>query len=870
MKALSLSDRLEEAVEEEEAEEELEGILGETIYEAESPQNTDVCYILSVSYSGKAGRALVKLYDPSKGCIYFWYDNTGHKPYCLTNVGADVIKRDPRITMHEGFDHVEEVVKYDPLADASVTMVKVVAKDPLSIGGRPGRSIRDLLPASWEDHIKYHCCYVYDLGLIPGMPYKVVNGSLHPVELKLEGVEDVRKLFEKEPDEFRKALEDWLPLLLSPAPSVRRAAMDIEVYSPIPDRVPDPREAEYQVLCIAFSATDGLKKVLMLRRKGVEEGEGRLEGVDVELFDDERAMLSEAFKLLSSYPVLLTFNGDGFDLRYLWHRAKKLGFKESEVPISLTKDSAVLAVGVHIDLYRFLHNRSVQAYAFNNRYREVTLDAIAEALLGSSKIQLSKPVSELSYAELAAYCFRDADLTLSLTTFQDSLLMKLLILFARLSKLPLEDVSRLGISGWIKNMLYFEHRRRGFLIPRPEDAVGAKGQAATKAKIKGKKYLGAIVLEPKPGVYFNTLVLDFTSLYPSIVKEWNISYDVINCRHEECRSNLIPGTPHWVCLRRRGLASLIIGLLRDIRAYWFKPKSKDRSLTEELRNWYGAVDRSLKVILNASYGVMGAESFPLYCPPVAESIAAVGRYIIVKTVEKAKELGMEVVYGDTDSIFVCQPSEEKVKELVDWSERELKVDLDVDKRYRYVAFPSLKKNYVGVMDDGVVDIKGMMGKKQNTPPFIKEAFAKAVKLLSEVRSVEGFEEAKEAVREVVRDCYRKLRDRQYSLDDLAFRVMLSKPLKGYEKTTPPHVKAAKLLASRGREVKAGDVIAYVKTSGSLGVKPIQMARIDEIDFNGYLSHIRTAFEQVLEALGIEFDEVLGVRRLEQFLSMSSS
>lgn len=862
---MSLTNFLEEGEEvaEEELEEEPEGILEETVYEAETPRDTDVCYLLSVSYSGKTGRALLKLYDPVKGCMYFWYDNTGHKPYCLTDLPAESAKK--FVATHDGFDHLEEVIKYDPLSDSKVVMTKVVSKDPLSIGGGPKKAIRDLLPSAWEAHIKYHNCYIYDRSLVPGMPYKIVNGDLRPVEVELREAEEVWSLFKEQPEEVKEILKEWLSLLLSPVPSLRRTAVDIEVYSPVPERVPDPKEAEHEVICIAFSATDGLRKVLVLRRKGVEEGGGWPEGVEVKLFDDERQMLLEAFKLMSSYPVVITFNGDGFDLRYLWHRARRLGFAKNEIPIVLTKDSAMITTGIHVDLYKLFYNRSIQVYAFNNKYREVTLDSVAEALMGLTKMQISKPVSELGYAELAAYCFRDADITLALTTFQNELLTKLLLLFMRISKLSLEDVSRLGISGWIRNMLYFEHRRRGLLIPRPEDVVKMKGQATTKAKIKGRKYLGAIVLEPKPGVHFDVLVLDFTSLYPSIIKSWNLSYEVINCPHEKCKDNVIPGTPHWVCLNRRGLTSLIIGLLRDVRAYWFKPKSKDKGLPNDVRDWYGVVDRSLKVILNASYGVMGAEDFPLYCPPMAESITAIGRFIITKTIDKARELGMDVIYGDTDSIFVCRPSEEQVKELIDWCERELKVDLDVDKHYRYVALPSLKKNYLGVLDDGSVDIKGMMGKKRNTPPFIKSAFNEMIKRLSEVKNLEGFEEAKKAVREAVQNCYNKLKNRQYSLDELSFRVMLSKPIKGYEKTTPPHVKAAKLLLNKGREVKAGDIIAYVKTRDSLGVKPVQLARIDEIDFDSYLNHIRTAFEQVLESLGVSFDEILGVRKLEHFL-----
>jgi DNA polymerase I len=101
-----------------------------------------------------------------------------------------------------------------------------------------------------------------------------------------------------------------------------------------------------------------------------------------------------------------------------------------------------------------------------------------------------------------------------------------------------------------------------------------KGKTATKAIIKGKKYKGAIVVEPVPGVHFNVAVMDFPSLYPSIIKVWNLGYQSILCPHSECRRNLIPDTPHWVCTKKRALESLLIGSLRDLAGAVVQAKIK--------------------------------------------------------------------------------------------------------------------------------------------------------------------------------------------------------------------------------------------------------------------------------------------------------
>jgi DNA polymerase I len=842
-------------------------VVERTIFEAETPSETGTCTLLSVSYNGSKAKALLKLYEHKTGRTVFWYDNTGHQPYCLTDLPLKTVLADREISGHPGFDRkaCKEIKKHDLLHDRDVRMTKVAAKDPLSIGGQ-GRNIRDLLADSWEDNIRYHDCYIYDQQLIPGYTYRIRGGKVERVDSGAPMTE-VREVFKKSTPEFLEALESWLPLFVSPVPDYRRLALDIEVATEALDRIPDPGMARNQVICASLVGSDGLKKVVVLRRPGVEEGEKSKElpaDAKVQYFDDELSLLKEIFRYMLDYPILLTFNGDNFDLHYLWRRAQVLGLRKEEVPILMGREIALLPVGVHVDLYKFFHNHAIQIYAFGNAYREVALGTITSALINKGKIPIENTVSELSYNELAAYCFRDSEITLALTTFNSNLVMNLVTMIMRISRLSMEDVTRQGVSRWIRSLFFSEHRAKDCLIPRQVDIESMKGEASTTAIIKGKKYQGAMVIKPESKVYFDVVVMDFASLYPSIISKWNLSYETVRCAHPECKSNLVPDTTHWVCTKRVGMMGFTIGLLRDARVKWFKFKSKDQSISKDERNWYKVVQQALKVILNASYGVFGATIFPLYCLPLADSTTAIGRHIIHETINKATKMGVNVIYGDTDSLFSHKPTKEQIDALSSWADSTFGIDLEVDKRYTFVTFSGRKKNYLGVLESGVVDIKGLMGKKRNTPMFIKSAFIEMTKVLKDVKDEHDFIKAKIRIKQIVQDCYTGLKGRKFSLDELTFRVMLSRPIGGYHKTTPQHVKAAKQLAEKDRDVKPGDIISYVKVQGSLGVKPVQLARIDEVDVDKYVGHIESTFGQVLEALGIEFDEIIGIKKLDFF------
>ncbi|MHC1590706.1 MAG: DNA-directed DNA polymerase I, partial [Candidatus Helarchaeales archaeon] len=571
-------------------------------------------------------------------------------------------------------------------------------------------------------------------------------------------------------------------------------------------------------------------------------------------------------RTIERYPVVVTFNGDNFDFAYLYQRAINLGISKNDIPITKARDITQLKTGVHLDLYKFFHNNAIKVSAFGKSYQRDSLDEISQQLLKRAKIEHpTKEIYEMSYKELAYYCLTDSELTLELTCFNNNLVMNLIILLMRISKLSMEDLTRLGVNAWIRNLFYWEHRRRNYIIPNPDYILMKKGEATSTAVIKGKKYQGATVIEPKPGIYFNVAVLDFASLYPSIIKTYNLSYETVNCVHEECRSNIMPGTNYWVCTRKIGIMALLIGILKELRVRWFKPLSKDKKLSEEERRYFHVVQMTLKVIVNASYGVFGFENFPLYCPPVADSTTAGGRYAIQETKKKAESMGITVLYGDTDSVFLLNPSKEQMEELVRWSNENLNMDLEVEKIFRYVALSHRKKNYFGVYQDGSVDVKGLSGKKSNTPPYIQKAFYKMLQILSEVKTESDLESAREKIKKLLQVILKKLKTNKIPKEELAFQVLMNKKIESYEKTTPQHVKAAKMLEEKGIKVEPGEFIQFLKTKDPEGVCPLQLAKVEDIDYKKYKETVESVFEQVLDALDIDFKELTGSKSLSHFM-----
>ena len=859
--------------------------------------------LVSATYDGKTGKAVLKFYDARSERVWLWEDDSGHQPYCYTKLTREELAAKGVAVGKNGILAIDEVTTHDLLADADEPIRKITASDPLAIGGAP-TSLREKIEC-WEADIKYYENYLYDKHLKVGTYYKISKGKISPVAKEVAG--EVRRsldsIIAKGTGDSAAYIREWAELLGQPLSSFKRIACDIEVANE-ENRLPDPEIADRPIIAISF-CNDKESVVYMIDRSGQDRTlEGALTAYSHQVFPDEASLLRAAFSKMMDYPFLITFNGDDFDLRYLKHRAmrKEIGIEEDEIPISLQRQEASLKHGVHIDLYRFFNNRSIQVYVYNNRYTEHTLNGISEALLGKEKIPFEGNIGELPLIKLADYNFNDSEITYQLTSANDSLLMKMILVISRIAKMPMNDVARLGVSNWTRSMLYYDHRRVGALIPR-SDELASKGGASSEAMIKGKKYKGGLVIEPKPGIYFGVSVLDFASLYPSIIKVHNLSYETVNCGHEECRSNRVPDTDHWVCRKRSGIESLVIGSLRDLRVGHYKALSKDKTLPKESRDLYSTVTQGLKVILNASYGVMGFETFALYCLPVAEATAALGRDAITRTIEKCKQEGVSVIYSDTDSLFIENPDKQKVSEVLRWADKALGVELEVDKTYRYVAFSQLKKNYFGVLQDGTADIKGLTGKKSQTPEYLKREFYEMLDVLSNVYSQEDFAQAKSKIKKLLTDMVTSLKERKIPVDDLSFNVMMGKSIDSYKSARslesvdrtqtrqreqsslhggpqpapepglpaqmsglPQHVKAAILLRSSNKEVKAGEQISYVKTKGGHGVKPTAQAKPEDIDVDKYIEYASSMFDQVLGALDLSFESVVPKTSLDAFWS----
>jgi len=844
--------------------------------EENKTENMPYGLLISATYNIQKNAAILKFYEPVSQRIFLWADKSGHKPYCYSKLSPDEIPTE--ISERDDVIDIKQVKLMDALHDKPINVTKILVRDPLAIGGtQTSKSIRNLID-TWESDIKYYESYLYDSSLIVGKYYKIENDVVVPYDLEIsdETKSSLKSmLLDKQSDtnlpdtkQFDEHVSQWANLLNQPIPKIKRISLDIEVESEI-GRIPDPKIAEKRITAVGFEGSDGLKQVFVLRKSGIEEGVNELlPGVKIVFYEEtkEKEMILDTFELIKKYPLLITYNGDGFDLPYLYNRASRLGIDRQKNPLYMMRDSATLTDGVHLDLYRTMSNRAFQIYAFGQKYSDFSLNSVSKGLLGEKKIDYGVELDDLTLYQTANYCQNDARLTYNLTAFNNDLLMNLLIVISRIARMPIDDISRMGVSQWIRSLLYYEHRKNGILIPRRQELDNRSSTVSNEAVIKDKKFRGGLVVEPEEGIHFDVTVMDFASLYPSIIKVKNLSYETVRCSHDECKKNTIPQTTHWVCTKKNGLTSVLIGSLRDLRVNYYKNMAKKDTLSVEEKQLFTVVSQALKVILNASYGVMGAEIFPLYFLPAAEATTATGRHIILSTINNCKESGIEVLYGDTDSLFVKKPTPKQIEDIITKAKMDHNVELEIDKEYRYVVLSRRKKNYLGVTKNGKVDVKGLTGKKSHTPPFIKTLFYELLDILSEIKTAEEFKRAKNKISDKITECARKVQAKEIPLQDLAFNVMISKAPRDYTKTIPQHIRAAKQLESI-REIKKGDIISYVKILNKPGVRPIEMARKSEIDTSKYMEFMESTLDQLTSSMDLDFDIILGKPKqtgLEQF------
>ncbi|KAJ9107960.1 hypothetical protein QFC20_003645 [Naganishia adeliensis] len=349
---------------------------------------------------------------------------------------------------------------------------------------------------------------------------------------------------------------------------------------------------------------------------------------------------------------------------------------------------------------------------------------------------------------------------------------------------------------------------------------------------KRAKYQGGLVFEPKRGLWDTyILVMDFNSLYPSIIQEFNIDFTTIDRHDDETAiEDEIPEVPGSDV--PQGVLPRLIATLVNRRKQ-VKSLMKDKAAGQVKMLQWDIKQKALKLTANSMYGCLGFAGSRFYARPLAALTTFKGREILTQTKELAEGLSLDVVYGDTDSVFVnsnVTNYQEAIKIANDFkrhvNDRYRLLEIDLDNVFARVLLLQKKKYAaVKISEDGTAktEIKGLDMVRREYCKLSKNVSSR---VLEHILSGRPTEEVVNEIHEYLTTMGNDLREGRVELDDLIVHKRLGKNPEDYpDKGTQPHVQVALRMKQKGTTVKAGDVVPYLFCLGPDG-KTAKSAQAD--------------------------------------------
>ena len=582
----------------------------------------------------------------------------------------------------------------------------------------------------------------------------------------------------------------------------------------------------------------------------------------VKSFGDEGKMIEGFVKAVREYSpdVLCGYFSDGFDLPYLKERAK-----ENKVKLELGLDSneprfsrGIISTGkisgiVHVDLYRFVSAIYSQYLAGES----LSLNEVAGELIGEKKedfdFDLLHDMNDKNWYDFFSYSLRDSEVTykLFLKAWPD------LLEFTRIIKEPLFDVSRDRMATHVENHILHNLSRFN------EIAEKRPGHGESNERRMKGKFEGAFVYEPKPGIYEDLVMFDFTSMHASIIVSFNVSKSTLHFKdegdfHESPGFDLNGHKIRVFFEKEPGFFSVLLGEVVEKRKKYKKEYSVNKNAMTKARS------NAYKLLANATFGYQGFYGARYYSREAAAATLAFVRKFTNDTMKNIGKQGHEIIYGDTDSIMFLQNKKNKneIKKLLKDINYRLPgiMELDLEGFFKRAIFVSkrgvatgAKKKYALIDEEGRMKIRGFETVRRDWCRLSRDLQSDVLKTVLN----EGNE--KKALLQV-REIVNNLKERKVDVEELIIKTQLKKPIVEYV-SEGPHVVAAKKMERAGAIVSTGMLVEYFVGEGKskkIGDRVLLPNEKGNYDVEYYLNNqILPAVENIFEVFDVNIEEVLG-------------